>query len=71
MSALSRTYHRLGLPQYRYAWPLSSMKTVGSNSPFSTRGWPSASRNGPVGLSETPTPMAIRPVERFTIGTYQ
>jgi hypothetical protein len=71
MSALSRTYHRFGLPQYRYAWPLSSMKTDGSISPFSTSGRPIASRNGPVGLSATPTPIAIRPVARLTTGTYQ
>jgi hypothetical protein len=47
------------------------MKAAGSNSPFSTSGRPSASRNGPVGLSDTPTPIAIRPVARFVTGTYQ
>ena len=47
------------------------MKTVGSISPFSTSGRPRASRNGPVGLSDTATPMAIRPVARFVTGTYQ
>ena len=47
------------------------MKTVGSISLFSTSGRPMASVKGPVGLLETPTPMAIRPVERLVTGTYQ
>ena len=47
------------------------MKTVGSISVFSISGWPRASRNGPVGLSDTATPMAIRPVARAVTGTYQ
>lgn len=71
MSAFSRTYQRFGFPQYRYACPVSSTKACGSISPFSTSGRPMASRNGPVGLSETPTPIAIRPVARFLTGTYQ
>ncbi|TWJ22950.1 hypothetical protein JD76_03074 [Micromonospora endolithica] len=71
MSAFSRTYHRFGLPQYRYACPLSSTNACGSISPFSTSGRPIASRNGPVGLSATATPIAIRPVARFLTGTYQ
>ena len=71
MSAFSLTYHRRGLPQYRYAWPSSSMNTVGSISPLLTSGRPMASRNGPVGLSATATPMPIWPVARTTIGTYQ
>ena len=71
MSAFSFTYHRLGLPQYRYACPSSSMKTVGSISPLATSGRPMASRNGPVGLSLTATPMAIGPVDFAVTGTYQ
>lgn len=71
MSAFSLTYHRFGFPQYRYAWPSSSMKTVGSISLFSISGWPRASRKGPVGLSDTATPIAIRPVARAVTGTYQ
>jgi hypothetical protein len=47
------------------------MKTVGSNSPFSTNGRPRASLKGPVGLFETATPMANLPVARFVVGTYQ
>ena len=71
MSGFSFTYHRPGLPQYRYACPSSSMKTVGSISLLPTSGRPSASRNGPVGLSATPTPMTICPLERCRTGTYQ
>ena len=71
MSALSLTYHRCGLPQYRYACPSSSTNTVGSISPLPTSGCPSASLNGPVGLFDTATPMAIAPVARTVIGTYQ
>ena len=47
------------------------MNTVGSISPLLTSGRPMASRNGPVGLSATATPMPIWPVARTTIGTYQ
>ena len=46
------------------------MKTVGSISAFWISGRPSASRNGPVGLSETPTPIACDPLAIRT-GTYQ
>ena len=61
-----------------YACPSSSTSTVGSMSKelwfavvLSISGLPSASWNGPSGLSPTATPIDIEFVAAFCIGRYQ
>ncbi len=61
-----------------YAWPSSSVKTVGSmlsgeelGVPSLISGPPLASLKGPRGVSPTATPMSIHPGPLPLTGTYQ
>jgi len=69
MFGFSFAYFSTRLPQYRYACPSLSTKTAGSMSSHGmsvslvmslvTRALPRASTKGPVGLSDTATPIAL------------